>query len=151
MSDFFRISKPTQWYLTLHLLFERDIHWRKSARIGRLMIRQHEENVGKRIAIFFDNYQKQANPSHEQLHRQEQAISHAASLAAHYVKLGYLVKLVTRSISVGLGSGPNHLSQLLKALALLEFIDQKTPFVGSAKWSGECIYVDTSAPQKETP
>lgn len=122
----------------------RDIYWRKSARTGRLVIRQHEEHFGDRVAVFLDNYQRMDLLSPEDHDRQEKAVSQAASLAAHYIKLGYVVRLVTRSVSVGPGSGQAHLTQILRALALLSFIQEEEPFNGPAQWSGECIFVSPS-------
>jgi uncharacterized protein (DUF58 family) len=119
----------------------RDIHWRKSARTDRLMIRQYEQQYGRRIAIFLDNYQQHEVLSPDDLNLQERAVSHAASLAAHYIQLGYAVQLVTRTVSIAPGSGPTQLTSLLRALALIEFIDHEAPFAAPARWTGECIFV----------
>lgn len=119
----------------------RDIHWRKSARIDRLMIRQYEQQHGRRIAIFLDNYQQHEVLSPDDLNRQERTVSQAASLAAHYIQLGYTVQLVTRTVGVPPGSGPIHLTSLLRALALIEFVDHEAPFAAPARWTGECIFV----------
>jgi uncharacterized protein (DUF58 family) len=119
----------------------RDIHWRKSARTGRLVIRQHEERIGRRIAIFFDNRGENLPVSEEVDRRQERAVSQAASLAACYIKMGYVVHLVTRTASVGPGTGQGHLTQILRTLALLEFVAEERPFAAPARWTGECIFV----------
>lgn len=119
----------------------RDIHWRKSARQGRLVIRQHEERFGRRIAIFLDNHERRAHPSEDDLARQERAVSQAASLAAHYTRRGYAVSLVTRTVGVGPGSGQAHLTAILRALALIEFTHEEAAYVAPARWTGECIFV----------
>jgi len=122
----------------------RDIHWRKSARIGQLVIRQHETQMGRRIAIFLDNHQHDPQPTKEQIARQERAVSQAASMAAHYLRVGYVVRLVTRTAAVGPGSGQAHLTQILRALALLEFTGEDRPYAAPATWAGECIFVSPS-------
>jgi len=129
----------------------RDIHWRKTARVGHLMIRQHEEQAGRRIAIFLDNQQRTPRPDEETVARQERAVSQAASLAAHYTGAGYVVRLVTRTASVGPGSGQAHLTQILRALALLEFTTEQRPFAAPARWAGECIFVSPSGTTRAGP
>jgi uncharacterized protein (DUF58 family) len=119
----------------------RDIYWRKTARTGRMVIRQHEEHHGRRMAVFLDNHQRQEVLSPEDLEQQERAVSQAASLAAHYVRQGYVVALVTRTNSVGAGSGQAHLTKILHTLALLAFISEERAFTAPARWSGECIFV----------
>lgn len=119
----------------------RDIHWRKSARVGHLVIRQNEEQVGRRIAIFLDNQQRQPTPTEQDIGRQERAVSQAASLATHYLRAGYVVRLVTRTASVGPGSGQQHLTRILHALALLEFTSEVRPYAAPARWAGECVFV----------
>jgi len=119
----------------------RDIHWRKSARLGHLVIRQHEAQLGRRIAIFFDNHHLDSSPTPQELTREERAVSQAASLAAHYVRVGYVVRLVTRTASVGPGVGQSHLTEILRTLALLEFTTEERPYAAPARWGGECIFV----------
>ena len=68
-------------------------------------------------------------------------MSQAASLAAHYVRVGYVVRLVTRTASVGPGVGQSHLTEILRTLALLEFTTEERPYAAPARWGGECIFV----------
>ena len=124
----------------------RDIHWRKSARVGRLLTRQNEENTGRRVAIFFDNHQRHGSPDPREVAEQERAVSRAASLAAHYTRRGYVVRLATRTVGVGPGSGQAHLGQILRALALIEFTTEQLPYVAPARWTGECIFVSPGGP-----
>jgi uncharacterized protein (DUF58 family) len=119
----------------------RGIHWRKSARLGRLMVRINEEPTSRRIAILLDNLSHTPAPAPAEVERQEQAVSQAASLAVHYIKRGYVVRLVTRTVSVGPGVGQPHLTCLLRALALLEFVTEELPFAAPARWAGEYIFV----------
>lgn len=99
----------------------RDIAWRNSAKLGRPLVREHEDPSGRRISIFLDNRageQESLDPA-----RQEEAVSRAASLAAHYLGRGFFVSLASRSFAIGSGSGQPHLDRLLTALALVEFLE----------------------------
>ena len=76
-----------------------------SARLGRLMIRQLEDQSARRVAIFLDNRQRREMLSPADLDLQEEAVSEAASLATHYLDRGYSVRLITRTVSLPAGSG----------------------------------------------
>ncbi len=117
----------------------RSIHWRKSARLGRLMIRQNENQSARRITIFFDNQSRVDSPAERE--RQEQAVCQVASLAAHYIDRSYTVQLITRGQAVDPGQGQRHLNRLLTALALLEFTDDQKPLAAPSTWTGEHLMV----------
>lgn len=106
------------------------------------MIRQDEEHGSRRVAIFLDNHSPNPDLAAPEQERQEQAVSHAASLAVEYIKRGYGVRLVTRTVAVGLGAGQAHLTVLLRALALLEFTSAAAPYAAPAAWPGECVFVE---------
>ena len=122
----------------------RDIHWRKSAKQGRMMVRQLEDLRGRRVAVFLDNHQRSEVLSPTDLDLQERAVSLAASLAVHYVQQGYLVSLVTRSGNIRQGMGQAHLSRILRELALVQFLDEERPFAAPPRWPGECIFVSSA-------
>lgn len=125
----------------------RAIHWRKSAQVGRLMIRENEDQTARRIAIFLDNRRRSAEPGPAEIEQEEQAVSHAASLAVHYIKRGYTVRLVTRTDGVGPGAGPAQLTRILRTLALLAFTVDDLPYAAPARWAGECVFVSVASPQ----
>jgi uncharacterized protein (DUF58 family) len=118
----------------------RDVCWRKSAHLRRLMIRQHEEPTGKRVTICFDNAIDAELLSPDDLDRRERAVSEAASLAAHYIQRDYSVALYTRSSLVKEGSGEAQLDRLLLALALLEFVPAEGPFA-PPRLGGDVVFV----------
>jgi len=117
----------------------RAIHWRKSARAGRMMIRQNEEQEARRIAIFFDNRRRGGSPA--ELELQEEAVCQVASLAAHYIERSYAVQLVARGVSVAPGRGQRHLNRLLRALALLDFTTEDQPLSAPTTWTGDQLHV----------
>ena len=119
----------------------RDIHWRKSAKQGRMMVRQLEDLKGHRIAVFLDNLQQGEVLSPSDVDLQERAVSLAASLAVYYVQKGYQVALVTRTGNVRAATGQAHLTRMLRSLALVEFIAEAWPFAAPVRWPGECIFV----------
>jgi uncharacterized protein (DUF58 family) len=96
----------------------RGIHWRSSARGGRLLVRELEEDAQRRVILQVDNaVADAADPT--QIDALEDAVSHAASLAVAYLRAGYAVKLCARGASVPLAAGAAQEQRLLRALALL--------------------------------
>jgi uncharacterized protein (DUF58 family) len=107
----------------------RGIHWRSSARGGRLLVRELEEEAQRRVTLEVDN--AVADPTDEaQLEALEDAVSHAASLAVAYLRAGFAVKLSARGMSVPSGAGAAQEQRLLRALALLEPAAAATPLAG---------------------
>jgi uncharacterized protein (DUF58 family) len=107
----------------------RGIHWRSSARGGRLMVRELEEEAQRRVALEVDNAVADATDEAE-LDALEEAVSHAASLALAYLRAGFAVKLSARGTSVPSGAGAAQEQRLLRALALLEPAAPGTPLAG---------------------
>ena len=96
----------------------RAIHWRSSARGGRLLVRELEEEAQRRVVLEVDNaIADPADPT--QLDALEETVSHAASLAVAYLRAGFAVKLAARGAGVPLGAGAAQEQRLLRALALL--------------------------------
>jgi uncharacterized protein (DUF58 family) len=89
---------------------ERLVHWRVSAKTPALMVREMEADTSDDVRIVLGSAAGAA--------RVEQAISEAASLAAHLSRAGGRVELAGPGLFVPLGSGPAHLRALLTALAL---------------------------------
>jgi uncharacterized protein (DUF58 family) len=113
----------------------REIHWKSSARVGRLMLREREDAINRRVAIYLDN--RLPAPATEEIRLEvERAIARAASLASHYLQRGFRVRLVTRTARVNEGTGAAHLRHILRTLALLEVLPsvgrpEPLPFSGS--------------------
>jgi uncharacterized protein (DUF58 family) len=109
----------------------RDVHWRSSARQGRLMVREYEEESHRRATVLVDNALPD-DATDDDKEALEKAISLAASLCASYLGRAYAVRLVARGAQVPAASGPQQLTRLLKALALLETAQPDTPFAAPA-------------------
>ena len=130
----------------------RDIHWRTTARTGRTVVREYEEESQKRVTLLIDNAlpddapaalvrsnkaekpsdtaRKAARAARE---RDSEALEHAislcASLANAYIAQNYAVRLLARGASVPFASGQPQLVRILKALALLPTVTAHTNFL----------------------
>jgi len=117
----------------------RDVHWKSSARTGRLLVREYEDELARRVVIGVDNALPQAvreavtdgalTPAHEaQVSAVERAISIAASLAAAYLEVGWTVELVSRGAHVPPGNGRMHEARIARELALLPYTGDDVAF-----------------------
>ena len=131
----------------------RDIHWKSSARTGRLLVREYEDELARRVVLVVDNALPLAvrdaiaagstdeaigpwsegigslTPADEAMVTAvERAISTAASLAATYLESGWTVELVARETHVPAGVGRMHEAKIGKALALLGYVSDALPF-----------------------
>ena len=117
----------------------RDVHWKSSARTGRLLVREYEDELARRVVIGVDNAlpddarEAAADgaliPAHQtQVSAVERAISVAASLASAYLEAGWTVELSCRGCHVPGGTGRMHEAKLARALALLPYVSDQTPF-----------------------
>ena len=97
----------------------RQIHWRSSAKRRRLLVRESEEESGKRALVVLDEPQT-ARPIDKDGTDPafEAAVSLAASVALALLDRGFQVDLQTRSGWVRGGSGPGAAREILRALAL---------------------------------
>jgi uncharacterized protein (DUF58 family) len=100
----------------------RFVHWKASARLGRLVVRQFEASVSAQISLFLDL----ALTSLAGLGVEatvEYAIRAACALAAAAVAEGHEVQLFGESegpLTTPLGSGQGHLGYLLERLATIK-------------------------------
>jgi uncharacterized protein (DUF58 family) len=107
----------------------RDIHWRTSARRGRPMVREHEDEAARRVSIVLDNALPGGAGCADEaaLAALERAVSKAASLGAHYLQAGYMVQLTARGEAVPWLRSPGELQRLLQTLALLPTVTEDVP------------------------
>lgn len=117
----------------------RDIHWRTSARTGRLLVREYEDEIARKVVIGVDNALPEAvreavgdgalTPAQEALLTGvERAISVAASLAAAYLEVGWTVELSARGTHVPAGVGRIHEARIARTLALLPYVGDDVAF-----------------------
>jgi uncharacterized protein (DUF58 family) len=117
----------------------RDVHWRSSARTGRLLVREYEDELARYVIIGVDNALPRdvreamddgaLTPAAEaQVSAVERAISLAASLAAVYLAAGWTVELAARGCHVPAGMGRQHEARIGRALALLPYAGDEVAF-----------------------
>ena len=117
----------------------RDVHWRSSARTGRVLVREYEDERARRVTIGVDNalpalvreslHDGALTPAAEaQVSAVERAISVASSLAALYLELGFSVELCARGTHVPTGTGRMHEAKIGRALALLPYVSDDVAF-----------------------
>jgi uncharacterized protein (DUF58 family) len=108
----------------------RDVHWKSSARTGRLLVREYEDELAREVTIAVDNAlpedvrtaveDERVTPAQQAvLDALERAVSLAASLACAYLAAGWQVGLVARGGSVPSGAGRAQEMRALSFLALL--------------------------------
>ena len=102
-------------------------------------MREYEDELARRVVIGVDNalptlvrealQDGALTPAHEaQVTAVERAISVASSLAAVYLESGWTVELVARGLHVPGGTGRMHEANVARALALLAYTGDDTPF-----------------------
>src|SRR5215207_1012335 len=95
----------------------RHIHWKASARQGRLVVREFTAEDERRVHVVLDAYVED-NP--EALVRFERAVTEAASLVTHFVEERAEVRLSDGEGEPRYGVGREHLYACLRRLALVE-------------------------------
>jgi uncharacterized protein (DUF58 family) len=117
----------------------RDVHWRSSARTGRLVVREYQDEYAHEVVIGVDNALPDAvrdavtdgalTPAIElAVAAVERAISVAASLATAYLERGWTVELCARGSHVPAGAGRIHEARIARALALLPYVSDAVAF-----------------------
>ncbi len=121
----------------------RDIHWRSSARRGQRMVREHDDEAARRMAIFLDHVRPRGGGLEDDARdlAVERAISLCASLLVEHLERGYLVRLVTRAGSIAWASGSGARARFLEHLALLPILDEAVPFAAGADGGVAPLYV----------
>jgi uncharacterized protein (DUF58 family) len=119
-------SRTAGWGHELHALRTfragddpRSIHWKQTARTGRLIFMEREVEESRRLSIVFDNAVG-ALPDDATRNRFEHLVSEAATAGLDYLERGFEVELVTRDVILPFAAGARQRFALLEALALVE-------------------------------
>jgi uncharacterized protein (DUF58 family) len=106
----------------------REIHWKATAKVGHLLIREREEEAARQVAIcLFSCDVGDETPAY--IDERERVVSIAASLACHFIALGNAVSLVTLAGSLPPAHGHSQALRILRECALLRFERDAKPFV----------------------
>ncbi len=87
----------------------------------------------------------------EQVSATERAISIASSLAAAYLEVGWSVELVARGAHVPSGMGRTHEAKIARALALLPYVGDDTPFAPIPKRVESVLVVPANVAANNRP
>lgn len=119
---------------------ERRVHWRRSAALGRLVVREHERDAGRKLSLLLDNHVPRGespegeSPEGESAERIAQ-IEHEISLAASLVHLAsshdVSVEIVSRGARSPLVPPGAPRDAALRFLALLPLEERDLPFASS--------------------
>ena len=96
----------------------RSIHWKTSARQGRLMSKEYEAEDNRRMTILLNN--RRDPRSHTADEPFEEAIRVAAAVARYFLDRRVEVRLIMLDHSTAFDVGRCHLYRILKALAVAE-------------------------------
>jgi len=158
----------------------RDVHWKSSARSGRLLVREYEDELARRLVIAVDNALPKevrealsANAPGEnetapvgpwsngfgamtpvleaQVSAVERAISIAASLANAYLEVGWTVELVARGCHVAGGMGRTHEARIARALAILPYVGDDVAFAPLPKRVESVLVTPRGVPANGRP
>lgn len=98
----------------------RDVHWKRSARDGRLILREFETEAGRHVGLALDL--RVTCPIDEALDADlEASVDLTASLVVHFSEAGYDVELQLGEERRSIGADGRGLIPALRALALLKF------------------------------
>jgi uncharacterized protein (DUF58 family) len=126
----------------------RDVHWKSSARTGRMLVREYEDELNRKVAIAIDNalpaavlaaIDDGANPP--EADALERAISLGASLAVAYIEAGWSVAVIARGAQVPASAGRPQIARILRELALLPTVSEDEPFASPLPARTESVLV----------
>jgi uncharacterized protein (DUF58 family) len=98
----------------------RDIHWKATARTGRAVVREYDQDAADPLWVSLDITTPEGDAS-------ERAADITASLLARLIREGATVALHAGYGSVAPGTGPAQLQRILDALARVEFGSEDGP------------------------
>jgi uncharacterized protein (DUF58 family) len=97
----------------------RGVHWKQTARTGRMVYTERASETNRRLSVLFDNGVGvlEEGPRRD---RFERLVSEAATVAVEHLARGYEVELVTRDRRWPFAGGSRQRLAILEALALVE-------------------------------
>ena len=109
----------------------RSIHWKTSARLSKLYVREFAREDARKIMLFLDDCIPEGFED-----SLEKGVAIAASLAYHFIYRGYQVGLMTSVEEIPLGIGMEQLYRMLRVLALLSPGKERDKLFSSAAETG---------------
>ncbi len=119
----------------------RDIHWKRSAREGRFLLREYESEASTSVTVLLNPWlppgEAPTDATHQELDR---CVDLAASLLFHFAERGFDVELRIGPERHTIGTEGRGLHGALRALAVFEFVPQPPgatslrPARGDSQW-----------------
>ncbi|HEX6242740.1 MAG TPA: DUF58 domain-containing protein [Polyangiales bacterium] len=104
----------------------RMIHWRRSASLGKPVVRELEQEASSLFSIRLDNYRAPTDGD-DWLTRFEENVSRAAYLVERGLARGYAVEICARGTRSRVATAASDGDMLQRFLALLESVDERHP------------------------
>jgi len=129
------------------------IHWKRSARMGELLVREMTQFAPYRFTVILDTYLSDLGP--EQRTKFEQAVSFVATLLCNLLERGYRVALICASAPPTIIppiSGREAQHRILRTLASVEPQEREKlselvrTWRWGGRWRGKCLLVGTTDP-----
>jgi uncharacterized protein (DUF58 family) len=113
----------------------RHIHWKVSAKVADLMVKEYAEHTLRRTTIILDNLRTGGLREKQDIDEVfEKAVSLAGSLAKHFIERGHLVRVVSSRKVIPFGSGDEQLFKILDILATIVEEDRwESPLPGEGE------------------
>jgi uncharacterized protein (DUF58 family) len=130
----------------------RQIHWRRSARTGNLVVREMERPKAARAVVILDTQRSRGDAGSPETI--ELAIRFAATLICDGLSRGFQVGLVCSGdsvVAIPPAGGEEHSLPLLRELALLEensdasLEESVMPASFAGEWKGRCVLITSRA------
>jgi len=119
----------------------RAIHWKTSARLSKLYVREFAREDARKVMLFLDDCVPEGFED-----ALEKGITITASLASHFLYKGYQVGLVTSGEEIPLGIGMSQLYKILRTLALVSPGKERERLFARAKDAGGVLILPYDDP-----
>jgi uncharacterized protein (DUF58 family) len=104
----------------------RRVHWKVSARRGKLVVREDEERAQRSVEVALA-HMPPGQPSAEALDEFERYVRRTAGLVSLLAQEGYRVGLRLADVVVEPNVGGRHIDRILSHLAVVEWVDRLPP------------------------
>jgi uncharacterized protein (DUF58 family) len=116
----------------------RKVHWRSTAKVGDLMVRQEEQPRQQRATLVLDS-RRSAHAGEGNRSSYEAAVSATASIGIALVRAGFAVHLDGEGIPAPFDTAPTTSSLLLGALADVALLEPRAGIAGTVERLGEAV------------
>lgn len=100
----------------------RFVHWKSTAKLARLMIKDFSREEEFALNLFFSTYLPERSPTH--LEQFEKAVSYLASLACYYSNRGHSFAFSSGEFEVAVGGEDRNYQALMQYLATVQPSDE---------------------------